>query len=541
MSNITIQEMSYYYTDHYHPVFENVSLVLDTDWKLGLIGRNGRGKTTLLKLLSKELEPVKGLIHIPGQISCFPYVCDETYTKTLDVIKENVGGLSTMERTMNSIIEEEDSERMDLYFELLETYQAMNGFEMESMIYREVEKMQLSSALLERDFATLSGGEKTSMMIISLFLRKEGFVLLDEPTNHLDMSRKEGLSKYLLQKKGFILVSHDTEFLNSCIDHILAINKADISLEHGNYETWKQNMMLKEEYELGVRAKLEREISQLERKSEQTRGWAAAGNTQKSPYRGNDRTNGARAYMGQAKRAEEKIFSNLEEKKTLLRNLEEERNLDIIQEMSGECLVEIDRLNYTYKGGDKELFKDFHLKIYPGDRIWLKGKNGSGKSTLLKLITKQIETENTRVAVRWAENIKIAYAEQEPQWLKKSIQEQLYEEMFCQHENEEESRLEYMLLYERFMKVCTSFDLPEDFINRPLATLSSGEVKKVDLARCLCGNHQLLILDEPLNFMDKNFCKQLEKAILKQKITVLFVEHNEEFGRKIANRILEIV
>ena len=209
MSKITINNMSYHYEDFYNPVYENVNLLIKTDWKLGLIGRNGRGKTTLLKLLTGELEPSAGNISIPLEVEYFPYDNECGYTLTGDIIKENVGKLKSMEDTMEEIISNNDEARFEEYGELQEQYLELDGYEMESKILKEMDEMGLDASLLEREFETLSGGEKTRIMLLTLFLRRKFFILLDEPTNHLDEAGKEAVIAYLQKKKGFIVVSHD--------------------------------------------------------------------------------------------------------------------------------------------------------------------------------------------------------------------------------------------------------------------------------------------------------------------------------------------
>ena len=207
MSKITINNMSYHYEDFYNPVYENVNLLIKTDWKLGLIGRNGRGKTTLLKLLTGELEPSVGNISIPLEVEYFPYDNECGYTLTGDIIKENVGKLKSMEDTMEEIISNNDEARFEEYGELQEQYLELDGYEMESKILKEMDEMGLDASLLEREFETLSGGEKTRIMLLTLFLRRKSFILLDEPTNHLDETGKEAIIAYLQKKKGFIVVS----------------------------------------------------------------------------------------------------------------------------------------------------------------------------------------------------------------------------------------------------------------------------------------------------------------------------------------------
>ena len=196
MAQIEIKDMTFYYDDFYHPVFEHLNVNLDTDWKMALVGRNGRGKSTLLKLLEESLTPTFGKIKKKGTVSYFPYLYDASFTKAMDVVKECIGGLRTLELKLQKYEElfgnsqEADSAA---YYEVLNQYLELDGYAMDSYICRELSQMGLPEELLEQEFATLSGGEQTCMLIIALFLRKDTFVLLDEPTNHLDVGKKEHL------------------------------------------------------------------------------------------------------------------------------------------------------------------------------------------------------------------------------------------------------------------------------------------------------------------------------------------------------------
>lgn len=558
MAQLELKNLTFYYDDYYHPVFENLCLNLDSDWKIALIGRNGRGKTTLLKLLFGSLEPSAGQIRKTGSISYFPYTYDTGYRKTLDVIKECIGGLRTLEQIMEQTAEtaasgqDSQSAPSQTFFDALERYQVLDGFEMESRISRELAQMKLSAQLLNRDFATLSGGEQTCMLIIALFLRKDPFVLLDEPTNHLDRTKKELLKSYLQKKKGYIIASHDTLFLDEVTDHVLAINKTDISLEQGNYATWRKNVEYQEQFELRTRQRLLKEISQLERQSQLNRTWSDIGNRQKYEFTSNARANGARAYMRQAKAAEQQIRDNLEEKKQLLRNMEETGKLRIYQEMlEADCLLSADRLSYTYAGAKVPVLKDISLRIYPGDKLWIRGHNGAGKTTLLKLLSGQLECSG----ITRAEGLSIGYVTQEPHWKKGSLRELLQQELVQQaisgQQNPRPERLPPTQLrressqqadshasYTRLLQLCALFDLPEGFEHRPLETLSSGELRKVDTARVLSQSQQVLFLDEPLNYMDIYFKDQLLEALSDKELTIVFVEHNEDFGKQVANKIL---
>lgn len=520
MSKIIMNEMHYHYTDYFKPIFSGVNLILDTDWRLGLIGRNGRGKTTFLRLLQGELIPDRGVIKTSVRTEYFPYPYQTTYTRTLDVIKENIGNLKSMEDKMDEILNRNEEKFFDLYQNILETYIQADGYEMESRIKKELHQMDLPEELLARDFNLLSGGERTKMLIISLFLRKNTFVLLDEPTNHLDLAGKRTLSGYLKQKKGFILVSHDRQFLDEVTDHILAINKADITLTKGNYSDWKDNKDKSELFEFRTKARLEKEILNLEKRAVTNRNWAAIAEKEKNPYATNNRGNSSRAakFMRQAKASELAVQNNIREKKQLLKNYEVAKEL-VVNQNNHESfqLVTIDNLTFGYDGVD--VLKDFSLQIHSGDRIWIRGRNGSGKSTLLKLIGGQLPSEQ----ISYSENLIISESYQEPEFGTKFLQAD-YNDKFN----------------DRWRDLCACLDVEADTFNRPFETLSSGERKKADIARALAGENQLLLLDEPLNFTDVYFREQLEKAILIYTPTIVFVEHDEKFGYRIATRIIEL-
>lgn len=523
MSNIIINDLTYYYTEYYQPVFEHVNLNLDTDWKLGLIGRNGRGKTTFLNLLNQTLQPCSGLIRMDKKTELFPYEINETYALAMDVIKENIGGLKTIEVIMDEIITSGDESRMEEYQRVLSEYMDNDGFCMESRIKRELNYMQLPEELLEREYQSLSGGEKTKMQIIALFLRNNAFVLLDEPTNHLDIHGKEVLASYLQKKKGFLIVSHDRDFLDQVIDHVLSINKADIELEKGNYSSWKANKDAKEAFEFRTQARLVKEISSLEKLSQNKREWASVAEKTKNAHGKFERSSGSRSaqFMMHAKNAEQEAKENLEKKKELLKNYEVAQKLAIHQNMLEEpLLVSVKGLSFSYHS-ERMILNHLNLSVYLGDRIWIKGGNGTGKSTLLKLLMKELLTEHEIV---FAEGLTMSQSCQEPLWKEGYLSE---------HVTSKEEQ-------QRILEFCQLFDIPNDTWERPIETFSGGEKRKLDIARAFASDNQLILLDEPLNYMDVYFREQLELAILEYEPTIIFVEHDERFGHNVATKIIEL-
>jgi lincosamide and streptogramin A transport system ATP-binding/permease protein len=291
-------------------------------------------------------------------------------------------------------------------------------------------------------------------------------------------------------------------------------------VEQGNFTTWKQNKDLKDEFEARTGERLSREVRQLERHAEKSRNWAGTANTQKYAFASHARTNGAKAYMGQAKRSEQQIKDKVEEKKSLLLNFETAKKLEFEQlDTEDAWLVKGKNIMYSYD--NRELFFGLSFVIKQGDRIWVRGGNGAGKTTLLKLIMGKLSARG----ILRAEELKITEALQEPLWKEGHLKD-LIEGADINSEN--------------FEKLCWLFDLPDALFHRPLETFSKGELKKIEIARALSVDNHLLLLDEPLNYMDIYFREQLEKAILALNPTIMFVEHDEWFGERVATRTIPI-
>ena len=226
MSLINISDLTFAYEGSYDNIFNNVSFQIDTDWKLGFTGRNGRGKTTFLQLLLGRYE-YRGSISASVDFMYFPYEGMAQKGVTLDVI--------------NSICPD------CAQWELL----------------RELSLLEVEKNVLDRPYETLSDGEQTKVLLAVLFLKENSFLLIDEPTNHLDMNGRALVSRYLNKKNGFILVSHDRAFLDGCIDHILSINKTNIKIQRGNFSSWLVNKERQDGFELAENEKLKKDIGRL--------------------------------------------------------------------------------------------------------------------------------------------------------------------------------------------------------------------------------------------------------------------------------------
>jgi lincosamide and streptogramin A transport system ATP-binding/permease protein len=392
------------------------------------------------------------------------------------------------------------------------------------MIEKEVRKIGLEPEILNRTFKKLSLGEQTKLLLVALFVRKNNFLLIDEPTNHLDAEGRECVAKYLNSKKGFILVSHDRNFLGKVINHVLSINKSNIDIQKGNYSTWQVNNNRRDEFEKSENEKLLKDIKRLKITAKQKSNWSdkleatkIGGGVPDKGYVGHK----AAKMMKRAKSLEKRQNKAIKEKSELLKNIEEVEKLKIDTiEVNSDKLLEVIDLQIMYK---EEVFKNpINFEIKPGERIWLRGKNGCGKSSLIKLLMGE-EINYTG----YLEKInKISYVSQETDFLKGKIEE------FSMEKRIDEKYLKSSL---------SKLGVKNIQFEKDIEAWSEGQKKKLLIAVSLCEQAQLYIWDEPLNFIDVISRIQIENMILEEKPTMLFVEHDECFGNKIATKIIDIL
>ncbi len=233
MSLINVKKLTFGYDGSYNNIFENVSFNIDTDWKLGLIGRNGKGKTTFLKLLQGKYE-YKGTISKNVDVDYFPFEVENKEKMAIEIVNNIAPNVQDWE------------------------------------IIKELNLLNTDAEILYRNFNLLSGGEQVKILLISLFLKSNNFLLIDEPTNHLDIETRNNLISYLKKKKGFIVVSHDRNFLDKIVDHIISINNNNIEIQKGNFSSWKVNKERQDNFEMVQNEKLNKDINKLEIASQNT-------------------------------------------------------------------------------------------------------------------------------------------------------------------------------------------------------------------------------------------------------------------------------
>lgn len=511
MAQIKVNNLTFYYEGSSDYIFENVSFSIDTNWKLGFIGRNGKGKTTFLNLLLGNYE-YTGSISANMKFDYFPYQIPEQYCNR--PAAEFAGELKS------------EAE--------------------EWRILCELNKLGLDADILYRPFHTLSFGERTKFMLALLFSGKNEFLLIDEPTNHLDQSSREIVKAYLAGKKGFILVSHDRSFLDACIDHVLVLNRQSIEVQSGNFSSWWENKSRRDAFVQMENEKHKKEISKLKAAAEQTRQWADKNESTKigfDPVKEHDRSKATRAYIGaktkkmqsRARQTENRLNKEIKAREGLLCDVETPAALKIMPlEHYKDPLLTVSHYRLRYSDSEKPLFEDLNFEIRKGDRIFLNGANGCGKSSLIRAILQKASFDETPArqaelisdgTLQPASGLIISYISQDTSFLQGSIKE------FCKKQNLNESL---------FCAILRQLDLERVQLGKKIEHFSEGQKKKVLIASSLLTPAHLYIWDEPLNYIDVFSRMQIEALLLTCQPTMLIVEHDAKFREQIATKTVEI-
>ena len=486
MSMIKVEDLTFSYPSSYDLIFDQVSFQIDTDWKLGFVGRNGRGKTTFLNLLLGKYE-YRGKIISNVRFDYFPYPIADKERQTADILQEICPAAEEWE------------------------------------IRRELSYLDVEMEVLWRSFETLSNGEQTKVLLAALFLNEGNFLLIDEPTNHLDTAARKKVSEYLNKKKGFILVSHDRKFLDGCVDHILAINRADIEVQSGNFSSWIENFERRQESELLQNERLKKDISRLQKAAARSAGWSDRVEASKigaadKGYVGHK----SAKMMKRSKTIEKRKQQAIEQKSVLLKNVETANTLKMNPEVyHAGVLASFSEAAVIY--GNQRICEPVSFQLRAGERVFIEGKNGSGKSSLLKLLMGNPLKHTGTITV--GAGLRISYVPQDTSYLMGTLDE------FAEKNNLDESLFKAILRKMDFERVQFEKDM-KDF--------SGGQKKKVLIAKSLCEHAHLYVWDEPLNFIDVYSRIQIEQLIEKFSPTMLLVEHDLAFRNAIATKVIEI-
>lgn len=481
---LNVRDLSFTYEGSYSPVFDHVSFHVDTSWHLGLIARNGRGKTTLLRLM-QGLHAYSGHIDLPLTPVYFPFPVDDPQQLTLFVMQA-------------AAPEAEDWQ-----------------------LIRECNLLQLTEDALYRPFATLSRGEQTKALLAALFSREDVYPLIDEPTNHLDAHGRELVADYLRRKDGFLLVSHDRAFLNRCIDHVLSLNKSDIWVMQGNYDTWEERLTQQNDYEQARNEGLKKDIRRMEEAARRTAEWSDRVEATKIGFGPCDRGaigHKAAKMMARSMATRARQERAIEEKQSLLHNLEKVGDLKLTNlRHPKSVLLDVQDGRVCY--GQRTVAEGITFQLRQGDRVALTGRNGAGKSSILKALCGQGGALDGKVSI--ASNLVISYVPQETDFLRGDMRS------FIQQSGVDETL---------FKAILRNMDFGRELFDQPIHAMSQGQKKKLLLARSLCIPAHLYVWDEPLNYIDVYSRKQVEALIAQSQPTLLLVEHDAVFLENVCTR-----
>ena len=495
-----------------HKILDGLTFQVDTGERVGLLGPNGCGKTTLLRILTGVMDYDEGDVVIaPGKrmglISQIP-VYPAGYTVE-DVLATAFEPLREMEREMAALAEQmgegTDPALLARYDKLTAAFEAAGGYETDTKTNKVCNGLTIPQSMREQLFDKLSGGEKTRVNLARLILEDTDILLLDEPTNHLDLRATEWLEEYLDKFKGTVLtVSHDRYFLDKVVNRIVEIQGGKAEFYSGNYSFYVVEKERRYEEKLRQYEKEQAKIEQLEKAAEQMRVWA---------YSGMDKT------FKRVKSMEKRI----ERMRTTDRPTKE-RKMEVRfgeREFRGDEVLTIKGLTKSF--GDRTLFSNLGLEVAGGERIALLGDNGSGKTTLLKILLGEEEPDAGKV--RMGPTVKVGYL---PQHV---------------HFDHPERNLVDTLIYEQDCTAQTArnrlaaFKFRGEDVFKPVSALSGGEQSRLRLCMLMDEKINLLILDEPTNHLDIQSREWIEEAVEEYEGNLLFVSHDRYFIDRFASRI----
>ncbi len=495
-----------------HKILDGLTFQVDTGERVGLLGPNGCGKTTLLRILTGVMDYDEGDVVIaPGKrmglISQIP-VYPAGYTVE-DVLATAFEPLREMEREMAALAEQmgegTDPALLARYDKLTAAFEAAGGYETDTKTNKVCNGLTIPQSMREQLFDKLSGGEKTRVNLARLILEDTDILLLDEPTNHLDLRATEWLEEYLDKFKGTVLtVSHDRYFLDKVVNRIVEIQAGKAEFYSGNYSFYVVEKERRYEEKLRQYEKEQAKIEQLEKAAEQMRVWA---------YSGMDKT------FKRVKSMEKRI----ERMRTTDRPTRE-RKMEVRfgeREFRGDEVLTIKGLTKSF--GERTLFSNLSLEVAGGERIALLGDNGSGKTTLLKILLGEEEPDAGKV--RMGPTVKVGYL---PQHV---------------HFDHPERNLVDTLIYEQDCTAQTArnrlaaFKFRGEDVFKPVSALSGGEQSRLRLCMLMDEKINLLILDEPTNHLDIQSREWIEEAVEEYEGNLLFVSHDRYFIDRFASRI----
>ena len=498
-------------------ILDGLTLQIDTGERVGILGRNGAGKTTFFKILTGELDYDSGEVFVaPGKrlglISQIPVYPPE-YTVE-DVLRTAFSRMERLKGEMDALAEkmaagDSSAATLKRYGDLSARFEGLGGWDTDTAVSKVANGLTIDDSMRSRLFSELSGGEKTRVNLGRLILEDTDILLLDEPTNHLDLQATVWLEEYISKFRGTVLtISHDRYFLDRTVTRIIEIADGKAAFYSGNYSFYAVEKERRYQERMKQYLKEQAKIRQLEKAVDQMHLWA---------FMGNDALH-KRAFSME-KRIERMRTT---EKPTKAKKMNAQF---ASREFRGDEVLQLRGLTKSF--GERTLFSDIYLRVEPGERIALLGENGTGKTTLLNMIVGSERPDGG--SIRLGPSVVTAYLPQ-----------------IIRFDHPERSLLDTMLYEKKGMTAQSArnrlaqYQFQGEDVFKSVSSLSGGELSRLRLCMLMDEQTSFLILDEPTNHLDIAAREWVEEAVEAFDGTLLFVSHDRYFINRFATRIWEL-
>ncbi|TRX48283.1 ABC-F family ATP-binding cassette domain-containing protein [Fulvivirga sp. M361] len=491
-------------------IYENASLHIKPKDKIGLIGLNGKGKSTLLKLINGDYPPDKGEISKSNECSLgflnqdlLSYQSQESIlTVSMLAFEEAVQIQKKIDAVLKQMETNYTDDLVDKLSKLQERFEALDGYSMQARAEEVLEGIGFKTTDLQRPLQEFSGGWRMRVMLAKLLLEKPSLLMLDEPTNHLDLPSIEWIENYLRNYEGaVIVVSHDRQFLNNTASKIVEVTGGDLITYEGNYDFYLEEKELRAEIQKNAFDNQQQKIKQTEKFIERFR---------------------AKATKARQVQSRVKALERMDMIEDVVNDTAAVNFRFSFKQKSGRHIIRLENVSKSY--GDLTIFKNSTAHIERGDKIALIGANGKGKSTLLRIISGSESIEGLRE--EGYNVIKGFYAQHQLEAL--NVSNEILEEL-------KQSGLDKTELELRQLLGCFLFS--DDDVFKKIKVLSGGEKSRVALAKTLISEANFLLLDEPTNHLDFISENILIQALQQYQGTCIVVSHNRHFVSEVANKI----
>ena len=498
-------------------ILDGLTLQIDTGERVGILGRNGAGKTTFFKILTGELDYDSGEVFVaPGKrlglISQIPVYPPE-YTVE-DMLRTAFSRMERLKGEMDALAEkmaagDSSAATLKRYGDLSARFEGLGGWDTDTAVSKVANGLTIDDSMRSRLFSELSGGEKTRVNLGRLILEDTDILLLDEPTNHLDLQATVWLEEYISKFRGTVLtISHDRYFLDRTVTRIIEIADGKAAFYSGNYSFYAVEKERRYQERMKQYLKEQAKIRQLEKAADQMHLWA---------FMGND------ALHKRAFSMEKRIQRmRTTEKPTKAKKMNAQF---ASREFRGDEVLQLRGLTKSF--GDRTLFSDIYLRVEPGERIALLGENGTGKTTLLNMIVGSERPDSG--SIRLGPSVVTAYLPQ-----------------IIRFAHPERSLLDTMLYEKKGMTAQSArnrlaqYQFQGEDVFKSVSSLSGGELSRLRLCMLMDEQTSFLILDEPTNHLDIAAREWVEEAVEAFDGTLLFVSHDRYFINRFATRIWEL-